>query len=136
MLLSNVDALYIAMNSFSSYRFIKSALKCKKHVLVESPITMEYCKIEELFQIAKDNKCILMESIKTAYSLAFSRLILLVKSGMIGDVISIDSTCTSLRKNKKDKRGSLQSWGPYGLLSIFSFLGTNYIKKKYIQTRL
>lgn len=121
VLLSNVDALYIAMNSFSSYRFIKSALKCKKHVLVESPITMEYCKIEELFQIAKDNKCILMESIKTAYSLAFSRLILLVKSGMIGDVISIDSTCTSLRKNKKDKRGSLQSWGPYGLLSIFSF---------------
>ena len=135
VLLSNVDALYIAMNSFSSYRFIKSALKCKKHVLVESPITMEYCKIEELFQIAKDNKCILMESIKTAYSLAFSRLILLVKSGMIGDVISIDSTCTSLRKNKKDKRGSLQSWGPYGLLSIFSFLGTNYIKKE-IYTKL
>ena len=135
VLLSNVDALYIAMNSFSSYRFIKSALKCKKHVLVESPITMEYCKIEELFQIAKDNKCILMESIKTAYSLAFSRLILLVKSGMIGDVISIDSTCTSLRKNKKDKRGSLQSWGPYGLLSIFSFLSTNYIKKE-IYTKL
>ena len=121
VLLSNVDALYIAMNSFSSYRFIKSALKCKKHVLVESPITMEYCKIEELFQIAKDNKCILMESIKTAYSLAFSRLILLVKSGMIGDVISIDSTCTSLRKNKKDKRGSLQSWGPYGLLSCLLY---------------
>ena len=135
VLLSTVDALYIAMNSFSSYRFIKSALKCKKHVLVESPITMEYCKIEELFQLAKDNKCILMESIKTAYSLAFSRLILLVKSGMIGDVISIDSTCTSLRKNKKDKRGSLQSWGPYGLLSIFSFLGTNYIKKE-IYTKL
>ena len=54
---------------------------------------------------------------------------------MIGDVISIDSTCTSLRKNKKDKRGSLQSWGPYGLLSIFSFLGTNYIKKE-IYTKL
>lgn len=121
MLLSNVDALYIAMNSFSSYRFIKSALKCKKHVLVESPITMEYCKIEELFQIAKDNKCILMESIKTAYSLAFSRLILLVKSGMIGDVISIDSTCTSLRKNKKIKGAVFNHGDHMGCLVYFLF---------------
>lgn len=134
-LLEDTDALYIANDSLKCYKYIRKALEKKKHVLVESPITMECSKTKELFALAKKNNCILMESIKTAYSLAFSRLILLIKSGMIGKVTSIDSTCTSLKKNEHDRRGSMQSWGPFGLLSIYSFLGTNYIKKE-IYTKL
>ena len=39
-----------------------------------------------------------MEAIKTAYNTAFSRLVLLAKSGKIGDVVSVDATCTSLKE--------------------------------------
>lgn len=35
------------------------------------------------------------EAVKTAYALAFSRLTLLVKSGMIGSPVSVRATCTS-----------------------------------------
>ena len=39
-----------------------------------------------------------MEAIKTAYNTAFSRLVLLAKSGKIGDIVSVDATCTSLKE--------------------------------------
>jgi Thiol:disulfide interchange protein len=35
-----------------------------------------------------------MDSLKTAYSLAYYRLCLLAKSGIIGKIVSVDATCT------------------------------------------
>ena len=71
-----------------------------------------------------------MEAIKTAYSTAFSRLLLLIKSGKIGDIISVDSTCTSLRfhdgKERTDWNG-IYEWGPTALLPVFQILGTEFV---------
>ena len=46
--------------------------------------------------IAKKNALILAEGNKTAYATAYIRLILMLKAGKIGDVISVDVTSTSL----------------------------------------
>ena len=78
----------------------------------------------ELYNLARSKKVILMEAIKTAYSTAFSRLLLLIKGGRIGDIVSIEATCTSLRKNHSDWCG-IHEWGPTALLPIFELLGTN-----------
>lgn len=72
-----------------------------------------------------------MEALKTAYSTAFSRLLLLIKGGKIGNVVSIDATCTSLREvdvSKDLKKGwnSITAWGPTAMLPIFQLLGTEY----------
>lgn len=128
--LKKIDAIYIACSNVDAYLLIHKALEEKKHVIAESPITVCNKNTRELFDLAKQNSCILMESIKTAYSLAFSRLVLLVKSGAIGEIVSIDGSCTSLKKNANEQRGSLKSWGPFGLLSVFSFLGSDYLDKK------
>jgi len=125
-LLELVDALYLVSHPEQHFDQIKTALEYGKHVLCESPVAMSADSVKELFNLAKEHDCILMESIKTAYSLAFSRLQLIVKSGFIGDVISVEATCTSLQKNEGDKRGSMHSWGAFGLLPIFSVLGTEY----------
>ena len=37
-----------------------------------------------------------METLKTTYATAYNRLLLLLKSGIIGKVVSVDTTCTSL----------------------------------------
>ena len=81
-----------------------------------------------------------MDSIKTAYSTAYSRLLLLIKSGEIGKVVSVDTTCTSLRDglnidnaSKSGKWNSICGWGPVAMLPIFQLLGTDY-KKKNIST--
>ena len=123
MVLDSSDAVYIRSLPQMHYDQIKTALESGKHVLCESPITLSKAQTKELFTIAEEKNLILMEAIKTAYATAFSRLILLIKSGKIGDIISIDATCTSL--NKTDWPG-IYEWGPTALLPVFELLGDKF----------
>lgn len=136
-LLDNVDAIYIVSHPSVHYKQIKEALNKGKHVLCESPIVLNPEQLQDLYNTAGANGCILMDAIKTAYSTAYNRLLLLVKSGKIGDVLSVDSTCTSLmdRKTfsvKESVWGSLHYWGPVALLPIFQLLGTDYLEEKMV----
>lgn len=127
-LLSSVDAVYIRTKPEEHYNQIKKALELGKHVLCESPVTVNHTQYEELAELAKSKNLILMEAIKTAYATAYARLLLLLKGGKIGDVVSVDATCTSLRKNNNDWNGFYE-WGPTSLLPIFQILGTDYKRK-------
>lgn len=104
----------------------------------ESPITLQPQQWKELKGIAKDKKVVLMDSIKTAYSVAYYRLLLLAKGGIIGDIMSVDATCTSLvdfdptQDSQKSlyEWNSICAWGPTALLPIFQLLGTEYSSKQ------
>ena len=130
-LLANVDAVYIRSLPNEHYDQIKQALNMGKHVLCESPLTLDEQQNKELFEIAKSKNLILMEAIKTAYATAYRRLLLLVKSGKIGDVISVDATCTSLQSRNNDWPG-IYEWGPTALLPVLQVLGTDCREFKII----
>jgi len=115
---------------------VKKALELGKHVLCESPIALSKNECKKAYALAKEKKLILMDSQKTAYTTAYTRLLLLLKGGIIGDIVSIDSTCTSLEKmnniSNKDlpnQWNSICAWGPTAMLPIFQLLGTKYTKK-------
>lgn len=128
-LLDIVDAVYIISHPSKHYNQIKKALNQGKHVLCESPFTLKEDEFAELEKLAIDNGLILMDSIKTAYSTAYNRLLLLIKGGNIGDVYSIDATCTSIREYDENSWNSITSWGPTALLPIFQILGVDYENK-------
>ena len=128
-LLKMVDGVFIVSDSVNHYNHIKKALELKKHVLCESPLTLSENQFEELETLAKENNLILMDSIKTAYSTAYNRLLLLIKKGNIGKVYSVDATCTSIREHDSYSRNSIGSWGPIALLPIFQILGVDYKSK-------
>ena len=132
-LLEKIDAVYIISKPESHYADSKKALLAGKHVLCESPIayTKEQCK--ELYAIAKEKKLILMDAIKTAYSTAYERLILMAKGGKIGKIVSIDAVCTSLRDgisiegtDLSKKWNSMCGWAPAAMLPVFQIFGTEY----------
>lgn len=130
-MLKQVDAVYIHSHPLLHYNEIHQALEEGKHVLCESPVVLEKKQFDELLQLADKKNLIVMEAIRTAYMLAYSRLLLIVKSGKIGKVVSVDATCTSLRTygnfgEKSQKWGSLEDWGPTALLPVFQILGTGY----------
>lgn len=137
-LLDDCDALYVISAPEKHYAQIREALQKGKHVLCESPVTMEIEQWEELRQMAKDKQLVLMDSIKTAYSVAYYRLLLLAKGGIIGDIISVDATCTSLvdfdptQDSQKSlyEWNSICAWGPTALLPIFQLLGTAFTSKQ------
>ncbi len=134
-LLERCDAVYIASHPTKHYDQIKTALNKGKHVLCESPIALDEFSCQELYNLAEKQKLVLMDAIKTAYSTAFNRMLVLVKSGKIGEVLSVDATCTSLRniesldeKNLQLSWNSICAWGPVAMLPIFKILGTEWLR--------
>lgn len=131
--LNQVDAVYIATPHPTHYFFAKKALESKKHVLCEKPLTLKKDETSELYKIAKENNVILYEAIKTAYVPAFSRLIAIAKSGIIGEIKDIDATFTKLivdnnlrEFDKQQWWGSVNELASYPLLVIFKLLGIDY----------
>lgn len=131
-LLEENDAVYIASKPSERYGFILKALQAGKHVIAESPIALKKEEALELFTLAHKKNLCLFDSIKTAYSLAFTRLVLLLKSGIIGSVKSIDSTCTSQELyewlTETKYATSFTSWGAVAVLPVLTILGLNYKK--------
>lgn len=135
-LLNDSDAVYICSYPSNHYDLIKKALQNGKHVLCESPVAETREQVMELYDLAARNDLILVEAIKTAYSLAYSRLLLLIKGGIIGDVLSVDASCTSLAEMDPyhAERGwnSINTWGPTALLPVLQILGTDYVECRLV----
>ena len=133
-LLGNCDAVYIISKPTEHYRQIKQALECGRHVLVESPIATKKEDVEELLAFAKSRGLVLMDAIKTAYATAYNRLLLIANEGKIGDVISVEATCTSLRDIESADIpmawNSICGWGPTAMLPVFQILGTDYTRSQ------
>lgn len=88
---------------------------------------------------AKKNDCVLIEAIKTAYSTAYSRLLLLAKGGQLVILFPVDATCNDLKQidyNDKEELdiiwNSICAWGPTALLPVFQILGVKYNEKRII----
>ncbi len=133
-LLEVSDAVYIHAYPTQHYELAKKALSMGKHVLCESPLAMNKQQCLELFALADEKKVILTEALRTAYSTAYHRLLLLIKGGRIGKVMSVDAVCTSLRDIKELENvglekawSSITAWGPTALLPIIQLLGTQYL---------
>ena len=142
-----MDAVYIATHAEKHFSDIRKALIAGKHVICEMPIVTNINEFHELFQIAKENHLVLEDAIKTAYSTAYSRLLVVAKSGRIGDIVSVDAICTSLEDgagkegaNLAEKQNSMCAWGPLAMLPVFQLLGTEYRSKtivtKFIDKKL
>lgn len=129
-LLEMSDAIYVNNRPDRRSEIASIALSEDKHVLCESPVALRRDIAENLFGFASEKDLVFQEAIKTAYALGFSRLVLLVKSGMIGQVVSIRSTCTSL--SCTSSKGSLIEWGPIACLPIFEILGIDYIDARAV----
>lgn len=139
ILLEVSDAVYIVSHPSKHFAQIKKSLEAGKHVLCESPITMSVDELNQLYDLARQKSLILVGGLKTAYSTAYNRMLLLAKSGIIGKVVSIDSICTSLSELESNgnvdfsnRWNSICAWGPIGMLPIFQLLGTEYISKQIV----
>lgn len=133
-LVDSVDAVYVATPHLCHYSQSKYALEHGRHVLCETPLVLDAAQAEELFSIAEKNGLVLLEANKTAFCPAFTHMVTLVKSGLIGDVVGIDASESKLWGKDKLMReldpaqagGSLYEMGSYPLLPIVKFLGTDY----------
>jgi len=128
-----VDAIYIATPHLTHYELIKQSIEAGKHVLVETPMVLNGKQAKELFELAEMNGVILMEANKTAHCPAFNHLMVMIKSGVIGEVVDIDASLSKLLSDKtlrefdpEQAGGSFFELGSYPLLPIVKLMGCNY----------
>lgn len=130
--LEGIDAVYVASPHETHYDYVKTALEHGKHVLCEKP--MVFCKrqAEELYRLANDQGCILMEAVKTAYAPGFNQMISIAKSGLIGEIRDVEACFTKLTdeglREMTDRAygGGFTELGSYTLLPVIKLLGTDY----------
>lgn len=133
-LYETVDAVYVATPHLSHYSYIKEAIFAGKHILCETPMVLKREEAKELFALAEEKGVILMEANKTAHCPAFNHLIVMIKSGVIGEVVDIDASLSKLWNEQKSLRefdpdqagGSFYELGSYSLLPIVKLLGCQY----------
>lgn len=127
-----VDAVYIATPHLSHYQYIKDSILARKHVLCETPMVLKGEEAKELFALAEDNEVILMEANKTAHCPAFNHLMVMIKSGVIGEVVDIEASLSQLLDKKgrefdvEQAGGALYEQGSYPLLPIIRLMGCDY----------
>lgn len=126
------NAVYIASPHYTHYEYAKSALMAGKHVLCETPFVFSKAQAEELYQIAEDKNLVLMVALKTAYTPAFGHLFSLLKSRVIGDIVEVNASVTTLTDESSEKLdskrfgGSMSENACFPLLPIFKFLGMDF----------
>ena len=131
-MLDEVDAIYVATPHLQHYDCIKTALLAGKHVLCETPMVMQGTQAKELFELAEQKGVILMEANKTAHCPAFNHLMVMIKSGVIGEVVDIEASLSQLLdKNGREfdaaqAGGALYEQGSYPLLPIIRLMGCDY----------
>lgn len=127
-----IDAVYIVVEPKYQFQAIMNALKHKKHVLVEFPILVTDEQLQEITDLADANGCIFMEGLKTAYTPAFGKLIALAKSGIIGNILSVDANFTQILCKQLAEQirlvdgGSVNALASYPFLAFVKFLGLDY----------
>lgn len=130
--LDGIEAVYVASPNETHYGYVKKALEMGKHVLSEKPMAFTKQETIELYELAEQKKCVLLEGIKTAYCPGFQEIINVVKSGKIGAVKDVEACFTRLANPASRERtdakygGSFLEFGGYALLPIIKLLGTDY----------
>lgn len=134
-LLEDSDAVYIATPHLSHYQYIKDALTAGKHVLCETPMLLNGTQAREVYKLAAEKNVILMEANKTAHCPAFNHLMVMIKSGAIGEVVDVEASLSKLLSDKTLREfsptqagGSMYELASYPLLPIIKLLGTGYKK--------
>ena len=130
--LDSVDAVYIASPHLTHYHYAKEALRAGKHVLCEIPFTLSASQAEELYNYAEARNLVILEASKTAYCPSFNRLVTLVKSGIIGDVVDVKASLSKMvnaparELDCTQAGGAMNEHAPLPLMAVIKILGKDF----------
>ena len=128
-LLANCNAVYVASPHYTHFEYAKAALEAGKDVFCETPFVLHLAEAKELYAIAEAKRRTLMVAHKTAYCPAFRHLVTMLKSGVIGKIVDINASVTTLTDERSVKLdhnrfgGSMNENACFPLLPILKLLG-------------
>ena len=126
-LLSAVDAVYVASPVDTHFQYAMEAVENGRHVLCEMPFTTKRTEAEELLKAAARRNLVVLPALKTAYCPSFSQMMVVAKSGIIGEAVDVSATVTNLLPDAVPvdfaNERMLENLS-YPLLAFFKIFGT------------
>ena len=120
----DVDVIYNALHNGAHAPWNIKALAAGKHVLSEKPSVSNAAEAKEVLAATNKSGKVFMEAFHYYYHPMFQRLLTIIKSGEIGEVIKVESALLTPTPDKSDLRmqfalagGSLMDVGCYALHS-------------------
>ena len=86
----NIDAVIIGTPPKEHFLLAQAALKLKKHVLVEKPMTMDIDEADILIKLSEENKRRFCVMHNFQYASGMLKLEKLIKNGKLGNIVSFD----------------------------------------------
>jgi len=127
-----IDAVYISLANHQHCEWSIKALNSGKHVLCEKPLAMNSTEARLMVGSAVANDRLLVEAVWTRWHPRFVRMVDLVESGAIGQLLAIDSAFTfpadlagNYRLAPEMGGGSLLDVGPYQLHTWVALAGVD-----------
>ena len=99
---SNVDAVFIATYNLNHYELIKKCLEHHKNVICEKPMLTSVKENDEMFELAKQNNCLLMEAYKAVFLPITSTVKQMMKDGVIGEIKHLEASFIRNGNHPKD----------------------------------
>lgn len=115
---SAIDIIYIATPHTTHFELSLAALKAKKHVLCEKPLTLSEQQSQILYDTAQQNNCFLMEAMWSRFNPTIESIVDSINAGAIGTVKHIQADFCFNAKVSDDHRLCDLELGGGALLDI------------------
>ena len=125
---ADVQAVYIPLPNDIHLKWVKTALQAGKHVLCEKPLAMNAQEAKEMYRTAGECGVLLMEAYAYLHSPYVAALKEDIASGIIGDVLFVDSAfytqyyTDDIRMYKEMGGGAVYDLGCYCSTLILSLV--------------
>lgn len=87
---SDIDVVYIGTVTSQHFPVGKLMLEHGKNVLMEKPMTLNLKQTRELTELARKNRCFLMEAVWSRFFPSYKHLMKLLKDNSIGDIVHVN----------------------------------------------
>lgn len=120
--LDSIDVVLVLSDYEKRYEQVKQSLLEGKHVITNTPMTLDLDKHKELFDLAKEKNVILIENIVTVYLRAFLQILYMAKGDILGNLLKVRAV---LSLENFDSKKTFIDALVLGLIMIIKLLGTN-----------
>ncbi len=87
--LNGLDVVYIKSGIKNRADYIKQALQQGKHVISDTPMTLDTGEQKALFALAREKEVVLVEKLTLVYLRAFVQLVWLTHGALVGEIIAV-----------------------------------------------
>ena len=123
--LQDTDIVYIKMPRNQRKEYVVEAIRNKKHVICDMPITMDAEEEQEILNYANRNGVSLFCNVMTLYQHAFGQLLWMARGNLIGDLVSIKCSISRSAFDKKCEF-DFMDLAYYPICVITKIMGSEY----------